>query len=81
MDHNNSDKCACGKDKSYCAQCKECKIKQEAIPAKKYCMCPHGMCKDHSPEWINDGEAILMPYPLGTFESVLGCHTDAAVKK
>jgi len=30
---------------------------------KKHCMCQHGMCKDHSPEWKNMGEAFLSPNP------------------
>ncbi|MHB9019765.1 MAG: hypothetical protein ACYC3G_02755 [Minisyncoccota bacterium] len=76
MDHNNSDekKCSCGASVKNCAFCQTCTCKKNTAekPEKKYCMCPHGMCKDHSPEWINDGEAILVPYPLGIFESVLG---------
>ena len=30
---------------------------------KKHCMCQHGMCKDHNPEWKNMGEAFLSPNP------------------
>ena len=30
---------------------------------KEHCMCEHGMCKDHDPEWKNMGKAFLSPNP------------------
>mgnify|MGYP001612904303 FL=1 len=53
MDHNNSDKkCSCGGNGKHCP-CSNCACKKDAAEKteKKHCMCPHGMCKDHNPEW------------------------------
>lgn len=67
MDHNNSDegKCSCGADKKNCANCQTCKggKGKDNSSEKKYCMCEHGMCKDHSPEWKNMSKAFLSPNP------------------
>ena len=74
MDHNNSDgekKCSCGGDGKNCP-CSNCACKKDAAEKteKKHCMCPHGMCKDHDPEWKNMGEAFLSPNP-----DILGIRT------
>ena len=73
MDHNNSDekKCLCGASAKNCAFCQECRCKRNIAKKteKKYCMCEHGMCKDHDPEWKNAGEAFLSLNP-GIFGAI-----------